>query len=443
MQPSLWRPEVEALSWAETLESLHAPLLARQLERVLGISRFYRDKLSQAGWDLAEAARPENFFHLPFTDKPEIIQDQSQCPPFGRLLAVEMPQVSRVHRTSGSSGRPVLLALTPSDLEANLESGARAFRCAGVGPGEVVVHCLNYSMWMGGLSDHLALERAGAAVVPFGVGNSKQLLEVISFLRPTAISCTPSYMDRLATLLRQEFQREPRELGLKMGLFGGEPGIQIPERRQQLEDTWGIQAVDANYGMSDVLSIFGSECACRQGLHFHGAGILHVELIDPSSQRTLELAPGAVGEMVLTSLVSQAQPLLRYRSHDLVKILGTDACACGRGGFRFRVMGRSDEMIVIKGINLYPDAVAEMVVEFADTFSGLFQIVLTSPPPHSEIGLRVEARPGVPQDQLSGAAGRLAQRMRQKLGLRPEVSVLGPGGIAGEDNKTRRVVRQY
>jgi phenylacetate-CoA ligase len=435
----------ETISASELFEKVEAPLLERQLHLLAMRSEFYRDKLERAGLKPEDACRLQNFTDLPFTEKREVLADQEAHPPFGSLPVTTDPGLlRRVHSTSGSTGRPFVVVLSERDVAETHDAGARAFRCAGVRPGDRVVHCLNYQLWAGGLTDHLSLEAAGATVVPFGVGNTHRLIETIRQLRVTTISCTPSYMRRLEQVLEAEFHLRPRDLGLKRGLFGGEGGLQDPAVRGRVEDVWGIQAMDANYGMADVLSIFGAECPARTGLHFHGQGILRLELIDPASGASLPLETGRTGEMVLTHLAREAQPLLRYRTRDVIRVTGLEEpCACGRRSLRFVVVGRSDDMVVVRGVNVYPGNIAGVLAEFGARLSGEYELVVESPPPVERPLLRVELSPqaqtGAPED----LAIRIALACAQRLSFTPRVDVLPNGSFPRTEGKTRRLRLAY
>ncbi len=250
-------------------------------------------------------------------------------------------------------------------------------------------------------------------------------------------------MVRLEALLRDEFNMEPRDLGLKKGLFGGEPGIQNPEIRGAIEEKWGIKAIDANYGMADVLSIFGSECECRAGLHFHGQGILHVELIDPSTEENLDFAEGVMGEFVLTNLIREAQPFIRFRSHDLVKIVGVGPCECGRSGFRFKMLGRSDDMITIKGISVFPGAVNDVISKFLNSLTGEFEIWLDSPPPYDFLKLKVEHKKGESEESVRNLKEALQRSIRQLLEFTAIIEMVSEGEIPRTEGKSKRIKRMY
>lgn len=413
--------------------------LAQQFAYVMAHSALYQDKLRGA----ENISTRAELATLPFTEKDELRASQEALPPFGNYLAAPVESVSRVHKTSGTTGRPLYIALTARDIETTHECGARAYVCAGLQRGDRVVHCLNYQMWAGGVTDHLSLERAGATVIPFGVGNTHVLLRTIRDLGINAISSTPSYLVHLADIVRSELGIEPHELGLRKGFFGGEPGLQNPNVRGAIERTWNLRAMDANYGMADVLSIFGAECEMRDGLHFHGQGALLVELIDPATLAPIEIETGARGELVYTNLTRQAQPLVRYRSHDAAEIVSAEPCACGRTSFRIRVLGRSDDMVHVRGVNVFPTAIAEVLAYFHDELSGEFQIVLDTPPPYNQLPLRVELAHPISADAFENLNAQLVRALQERLNFRATIEFVPRGTLPRTESKTSRVVRTF
>jgi phenylacetate-CoA ligase len=304
-------------------------------------------------------------------------------------------------------------------------------------PEDIVIHCLNYSMWSGGVTDHQCLEKAGAAVIPFGVGNSKYLIETIKRTRPTAISCTPSYLTRLEELLRDDFNETPDSLGLKKALLGGEGGLQQPDYRASIESKWNLQAIDANYGLSDVLSIIGAECPARCGLHFHGQGIVMPELINSQSV-SIPIKAGAEGELVLTCLLREGQPIFRYRTRDALRIIDTGTCQCGRSSFLFKVIGRTDDMIDVKGINFFPNALQGTLRRFSEVLSGEYRVVVPSVP-FRALGLRVELA-GI-EAATEELRDRIVSMIRSEHSILVDLEFLPSGSFEKSENKTSRLIR--
>ena len=299
--------------------------------------------------------RLEELAEFPLINKEILRESQQAHVPFGDYLAAPAAKVARVHRTSGTTGTAMNLALSLKDAHETAVIGARAQAAGGLGPGHRVVHCLNYRLWTGGFTDHTTLEATGATVVPFGVGDTQLLIRTIRELGITAISCTPSYPAVLERVLAEHFPGiTPRDLGLKLGLFGGEAGLDNPEFRSRLEKTWGFKVRNANYGVSDVFCNFAGQSEIDNDLHFMALDVLHPELVDPASGKTLPWKEGERGELVLTHVSRECQPLVRFRSGDIIVLTGTGRAACGRTAPRFRVVGRSDDMISSAGSTLSP-----------------------------------------------------------------------------------------
>jgi phenylacetate-CoA ligase len=377
---------------------------------------------------------------LPLCDKAMLRESQAAHPPFGDYLAAPEEGVNRLHRTSGTTGQAMNLALSARDARQTTEVGARAQRAAGLGPGHRVVHCLNYQMWMGGVSDHLTLEEAGATVIPFGVGNSELLVRTIRDLAVTAISCTPSYPPVLEAVIEEHFPGlKPRDLGLELGLFGGEAGLDDPRFRARLEETWGFQARNANYGVSDAFCNFAAQCAQETDLHFVALDVLAPELIDPETAQTLPWREGSEGELVLTHLQRECQPLVRFRTGDIVVLTGTGACACGRTAPRLRVIGRSDDMVTVRGLNVFPSAVAA-VVNAVPALSGEYRIVLDGPGPYHRLPLEVELAPG--REATPELAAEVAEAVHRHIRVTAEVALLPARALPRTAGKTRRVIRK-
>ena len=428
------RPE---LLHGASLRAHQQQLWQQQRRHVYANSAFYRQlwQQSEPPGDLEQLAQ------LPLSSKQDLRESQGRSPPFGDYLAADREQVNRLHRTSGTTGQAMNLALSARDCAVTVAVGGRAQSLAGLTPAHSVVHCLNYQMWMGGLTDHLTLEQTGAMVVPFGVGSTDLLIATIRDIGINAISCTPSYPAVLEKVLRERFpQLDPRDLGLRLGLFGGEAGLDDPAFRQRLQDTWGMQPRNANYGVSDVLSNFAAQCEHDTRLHFVGADVLYAELIDPQTGAALALEAGAEGELVLTHLQRDCQPLVRFRSGDIIAIDATGRCECGFTGPRFRVVGRSDDMVVVRGLNLFPSMVAAVVNGFSE-LSGNYRITLDTPPPYDLLPLDVEQMAGA--EAGPGLVQAIERALKQATGASARVNLRPAGSFELSEGKTARVLRTY
>ncbi|MGI9413892.1 MAG: phenylacetate--CoA ligase family protein [Hyphomicrobiales bacterium] len=427
-------PGAEFLPLAE-IDRLQRRRWLRHAAYVASGSAFYRQHF--AGIRLT--GQIEEIADLPFTDKEMLRVDQRQHPPFGSYLTSRPDKISRIHRTSGTTGNAMNIALSITDAVMSAAVGARAQSAAGLGSGHRVVHCLNYQLWMGGYTDHASLEATGATVVPYGVGSTERLIRVIIELGITAISCTPSYPAVLdAVIAKHHPELKPRDLGIKLALFGGEPGLDDPVFRRRLESVWGFTARNANYGVSDVLCNFAGQTDQCNDLHLVALDLLYPELIDPDSAQRRPWKEGESGELVLTHLEKECQPLVRFRTGDIVTLTGIVTGRCGRTAPRFRVIGRSDDMVVVRGLNLFPSMVAGVVNRFPE-LSGEYRIVLNGPPPYDLLPLDVElADPGAATEGLVQA---LEATVKIDLGATARVRLLPPHSLPRTEGKTRRVFR--
>lgn len=428
--------QLEHLSPQDRLSQQQA-LWETQRLYVAGHSDFYR-RLWQGRKPVADL---RDLPELPLSAKAQLRLSQAEQPPFGDYLGSEPVKVTRLHRTSGTTGQAMNLALSARDCEITETVGGRAQQSAGLTAEHSVVHCLNYQMWMGGVTDHLTLERTGAMVVPFGVGSTELLIRTILETGIDAISCTPSYPAVLEQALERHFpELAPTDLGLKLGLFGGEAGLDDPALRDRIRDTWGMEPRNANYGVSDVMSNFAAQCEHDTRLHFLAGDVLYPEIIDPESGSPLPLQAGTQGELVLTHLIRDCQPLVRFRTGDIIALDATEACACGYQGMRFRVVGRSDDMVVVRGLNVFPSMVAAVVNNFSE-LTGNYRIVLETKPPYDRLPLCVELAVAV-QDSGQLAAS-IEAATKKTLGVSSRVTILPPNSFELTEGKTRRVVRTY
>lgn len=391
-------------------------------------SLFYRN--------LYQGIAMERFSDVPFTTKRMLLDDQLRNPPFGTNVCVECKKIARLHRTSGTTTRPLTLVLTARDVKQVILAGSRAFRTAGMDENDIVFNCMNYCMWMGGFMDHQSMEATGAAVVPYGVGKTENLIDMLLEIDGPCIHSTPSYLATLRHVLHEKYNLLPERLGLKKGFFGGEPGMQDAGFRKKIEDEWQMQAINANYGLSEVISILGAECSRREGLHFTALPFVHMEIIDPATGTVLPLAAGVSGEMVLTNLVKEAQPLIRYRTGDVIEIVSTADCPCENEGFRFLTRGRSDDMLVIKGINFYPETIRSLLSPYPEC-TGVYVVSVPNRQPLDEIVIKVQVHTGKQDDK--SLSERIKKEIRERLFLTPDIILIEH--LADGENKIKLVER--
>jgi phenylacetate-CoA ligase len=356
---------------------------------------------------------------IPFLTKDELRASQQRQPPFGEHLCARPENLVRLHVTSGTTGEPVAIGLTRRDHEANSRLGGEAFRIAGLLPTDTVAHCLNYALYAGGIADHMAIEASGATVVPVGVGQSRRLLDLIPRLGITAIFGTLSFPAYLAGRAREQ-GLDPTTLGLRHIVTAGEPGAGLQAVREEIEQLWDVTVTDT-FGMSDVWSTMAGECGQGDGLHLTTGDHAVLEVIDPETAEPLPLQDGVEGELVWTHLDREASPLLRYRSSDLA-IVWTNPCPCGRTSPRIRIGGRRDDMLRVQAVNVYPQAIGELL------HGARHAIVADGDPITPPLHVYVE-----------GEAD--AEQLRNALRTDVRVHELPPGSLPVAEHKTAKVFR--
>ncbi|MBM3538842.1 MAG: phenylacetate--CoA ligase [Alphaproteobacteria bacterium] len=434
-----WNEEIETIGPAAR-RRLENERLAEQIAYNWAASPFYRAKLEGAGLTPRRIRAVEDLALVPFTEKTEIAESQRTGSLLGATRCAPVDRIVRIQATGGTTGQPMRIGLTRQDVEDYGEMGARALWAMGCRPGDVVFECMNYNLYAGGVSDHMTFETVGAATIPFGVGQSERLLQMMAALEDElCLWSTPSYAMRLAGLARDK-DIDPRTLRLRKGFFSGEAGMQVPGFRERIEATWGMVARD-QYGTGE-LGLHSGECEHRNGVHFGGVGFAVAELIDPDTGDVLPFDDGRQGEVVYTSIRREACPLMRMRSHDLMQVF-TETCACGRTSFRLRILGRSDDMFIVKGVNVFPQSVQAVVLTLAPRLNGEFRVVLDRPPPIDyAVPVEVEVARDVPEAHHADLAAELVERLRKELNFTAAARLTEAGSIASEA-KTRRVVRTY
>ena len=424
-------PEVESRPWDEQLV-LDAEAFQAQLTYVRERSPFYREKLAGApDVGLAEIAQ------LPLTDKSELRTTVAADNPFGAHLAAEPSEIVRIYSTSGTTGTPTYLPLTAGDLENWVTGSARSYAASGVAAGQRIVSTYNAGPFVAGVA-LTAFDRIGLCHVPVGTGNTERLLLAIELLGPEAVVLTPSYA---AYLIESALDRDLdlRGSSVERVLVAGEPGGGEPTFRAKLEDGWGARVTEA-MGIGDIGPSLWGECEEQDGMHLGARGFVHAELVDPETGTALELEDGASGELVLTHLRHRAAPLLRFRTRDHVEVR-TSPCRCGRTGPRVRCVGRTDDMLIVRGVNVFPSALREVVSAFAPDVSGHVLIRPQSPGVKQEppLPVSVELAREVHDDPLLAQA--IRERIRAVLVVQTEVELVPWGSLQRSEYKSRLVER--
>src|ERR1700692_193094 len=438
MRNTYFDEQFETLPLQE-VRKLQDSLWATQWDYVRSMSPFYREKFSHR---IDREITLDSLQELPFTEKDELRISQENASPFGDYATCSEESIARLHRTSGTTGRPLILANSARDAQRIAQVGARSMWAAGLRPTDRVVHCLNYCMWTGGFTDHTILEATGATVIPFGVGNTRLLIDSIVNLGINAISCTPSYPGLIEHILRETSDLHPRDLKLRLGLFGGEAGLDHLDLRRAVGEKWGFKVRNADCGLSEVLSILGGQTDWTHDLLFHAGDVVFAEIIDPETLQRLPIVEGTQGELVCTHLQKECQPLVRYRTRDVVTVTGTDPGPDGRTAWRFRVTGRTDDMFNVRGINIFPSAVRVAVESLPQFSSGIFRIVLKGDGPYDRITLSVEAAQGLPANRWSNAASEIEKAIRERVGSTTLVTMVPFEHFPRTEGKTRWIDKE-
>lgn len=431
-------PAVERQAWPEVLATLEKKLVA-QVRSLSGRSPFYRAKLRAAGLEPGDIRGLTDLPKIPFTTKAELRQSQVEHPPLGAHLAVERDRVVRIHATSGTTGRPTYVALTQRDRAIWAEIGARTYWARGVRPGQTVAHGFGLSFFVGGVPTVEAIQEIGATIVPVGTGASDRLVTAIQNLGITVLLATPSYAMYLAEYLREKCRISPASLGIRIISCGAEPGVGIPSLRRKIEGEWGADAYEG-MGTAEVAAVFYGECQAKAGMHFCGQEFILPEIIDPETGAPLELRDGLEGEAVYSTVDRDATPVLRYRTGDRVKIW-TNPCACGRTSFRLRCIGRVDDMLILRGVNVFPSAIRDVVARLQPQTTGAIQVVLAAPGPRVDPPLRIRVEHGEGfRGDAAGLKHQVEEELRAQLLFRADVEVVPPRSLPRFEGKARLTV---
>jgi phenylacetate-CoA ligase len=408
-----------------------------QVEYLFAKSAFYQRKLDEAGFPNPVAVGElDHIEQLPFTEKDELRRTQAASPPFGEHLACAPDTLQRVFSTSGTTGTPCYLGLTRRDLDVYATNVARGYTAAGFSAGQRIVVGFNAGPFVAG-AVYYGFDKIGCTVIPVGTGNTERLITAIQQLGATGISCTPSYGLYLIDWC-QERGVDTRTLGLENMITAGEPGGGDPLIRGRIEDAFRCR-VRESMGIGDISLSAWAEDGDGNGMHFMARGFVHVELIDPASGAPKEWEDGAEGELVYTALQREAMPLLRFRSRDHV-IVNMKPNPSGRTGPRIRCVGRTDDMLIVRGVNLFPSALRSILKEFTPHVSGMLQVrprefgVLQPPP--LPVVVELGENCSLPHEELRQ---KITAEMRSRLLVTTDVHLVPYGTLPRETYKSKLI----
>jgi phenylacetate-CoA ligase len=427
-----WNSETETLSEVE-YRLVQEKAFLNQLDYVWKNSPFYQLKFRDTGLALKDIRGLDDLHKLPFTEKSELRDSQINHPPLGKHAIVPLEKVSRVYSTSGTTGRPTYIGLTRQDIKTWRESASRALWTGGFRPDIIVPLIVAPYLIADSYTD--AIENIGATCLPTGVGATDRLIGAFQNIGANALLATSSFPMHFARSLKKR-DIEPKSLGLKIILAGGEPGASIPAIRYKVEETFGCNFLEM-MGNGDMAGEIWSD------MHFIAQGIVHPEIINPESGEPLEIKEGTQGELIYTSIERECMPLIRFRTRDHVIVTQTD-CECGRTGFGIRCIGRTDDMLIVQGVNVYPSAIRDVVSSLEPETTGAIEIQLKKQPPEGwEPPIHIKVEHGKRSEDLLELKQKVEALIREKLIFRAHVELVAPDSLPKFEYKAKLVRKLY
>jgi phenylacetate-CoA ligase len=420
-------PDPEELMSRDQIEAIQTERTAWTLNYAYDRVPLYKAKFDEHGVHPSDFKELSDLAKFPFTTK----EDLRKTYPFG-MFAVPRDEVARIHASSGTTGRATVVGYTKEDLDVWAQLGARCFRLSGVKPGWRVHNAYGYGLFTGGLGAHAAIERLGATVIPMSGGQTEKQITLIQDFQPEAIACTPTYLLTIGDAMQRQ-GIDPRKTSLKVAVLGAEPWT--VQMREELEEMFDLDACDI-YGLSEVMGpgIAGESCETKDGSHIW-EDHFRPEIIDPFDERKV-LGDGEQGELVFTTLTKQALPVIRYRTHDLSSLEpGTARPGHRRIG---RISGRSDDMIILRGVNLFPTQIEELILKVPG-LAPHFHLELTRPNRMDELPVKVERRVDLETARVAEAAAELKRLIKINIGSSCTIDVVDPGGLERSIGKMRRI----
>jgi phenylacetate-CoA ligase len=427
----IWNEDFETLP-REALEALQFTRLKALLENVYARVPFYKKSFDESGVKPEDLKCLKDLSRFPFTYK----QDLRDNYPFG-MFAVPQEQVVRIHASSGTTGKPTVVGYTRRDVDTWAELMARSLNGAGIGKGDTLQNAYGYGLFTGGLGAHYGAEKLGASVIPVSGGNSKRQLMIMQDFGVTAVCCTPSYALNLHEMAVEE-GFDLRKLPIKVGVFGAEPWTN--EMRAEIEDKWGMDAIDI-YGLSEIIGP-GVACECieaKNGMHIFEDHFL-VETINPETGENVPF--GEAGELVFTTLTKEAIPLIRYRTRDIT-IINKEPCRCGRSFVRMnKVMGRSDDMLIIRGVNVFPSQIESVLIDRKGVLPH-YLLEVDRVGNLDTLEVKVEVSGEFFSDEiktLQKLGDSIEKDIKDMIGVTCKVRLVEPKSIARSEGKAQRVI---
>ena len=426
----IWNETMECMP-REEMRKMQSARLKKVVERVYHNTPFYRKEMQALGITPADIQSIDDIVKLPFTEKRHLRDNY----PFG-LMAVPMSEIVRLHASSGTTGKPIVVGYTRNDINVWSEAVARCLTAYGVTKNDIVQVSYGYGLFTGGLGAHNGVETIGGTVIPMSSGNTQKQIQLMHDFGANALACTPSYALYLAeTIHKSDLPIE--EFKLRTGLFGAEPWTE--NMRKELEEKLRIKAYDI-YGLTEICGPgVGGECECQQGTHLWEDHFFP-EIIDP--QTLIPVEEGCPGELVFTTLTKEGMPMIRYRTRDLTS-LHYEKCTCGRTAVRMdRILGRSDDMLIIRGVNVFPSQVESIILELEE-FEPHYMIEVDRVNNTDTFKVLVELRPQFYSDEMSRILAlkkKITAHIQSVIGIQPEIKIVEPYSIQRSEGKAKRVI---
>ncbi|MBI4528593.1 MAG: hypothetical protein HY695_32765 [Deltaproteobacteria bacterium] len=436
-----WNEELETKPW-QAVEAWQAKQLSTFIQRLLERSDFYHKRLHELEVLSKRINSLEALESLPFTTKDEIRRSQENPPigqPLGTNQAASLRDIVQTVTSSGTTGRPVYYGLTRHDLEVWSDAIANMFFTAGIRSDDVVAHLTALPMVAGGLPYADGFRRIGAMLVWLGGFSTERVLSSLPQLQVTAILATTSFGVHLTDHCRNLIGCEPHELKLRKFVAGGEPGLSQPDIRRKISQGWGIRHIREIMGLADVMAGLWSECEDSSGMHFNAQRYVIVELVNSTTGGSLPWVDGSTGELVYTTFDREATPVLRFRSGDHIVVTGT-SCPCGRTAPKVRCIGRTDDMLIYKGMNVFPSAIRDIILtrfsEWVEPYLRIWKDRVDQVRFDAPIPVEIEARRGTDPNTLGAIAEAIAEEVRKQLQVRVHVSMVPAGTVPRTTYKT-------
>ena len=427
---SIWNETIECMN-PEELRKLQSLRLKAIVEHAYHNTAFYRKKMQELGLEPGDIHSIDDIVKLPFTTK----QDLRDNYPFG-LMAVPMSEIVRLHASSGTTGKPIVVGYTRKDLNTWAESVSRALNAYGLSKQDAIQVSYGYGLFTGGLGLHAGVENIGGTVIPMSSGNTQKQLQLMSDFGAKALACTPSYALYLAeALANSDIDRS--QMKLKVGIFGAEPWTEA--MRKDIEQKLGVRAYDI-YGLTEIIGPgVGFECAEQDGTHL-SEDLFYPEIVAPDTLQPVK--DGEQGELVFTTLTKEGMPMIRYRTRDLTHLI-REKCKCGRSLVRMgRILGRSDDMLIIRGVNVFPSQIESVILEFEE-FEPHYLIVVDRVNNTDTFEVQVEMNETCYTDEMNKILSlkkRFAGRLQSVLGISPDLRIVEPRTIERSQGKATRVI---